>query len=227
MRRNLNAERVLSVDFFDGFVCRFIQETLAISSADESGLYNYYASRLDHHVGGLQDYEVAIFEFLTAKFPRCACFIHVGVGIGTTTALMAATGHKIIGIEKDPKRLALASRLRSCAAALWPNVANLYELVQGVFPQVLSNFGRRADSVLFLTNFGAKRSSGFIDEMIRTLPEFNNVVLDLRLFGNTLEDPADREALRTRILAAGMKDRGPIRASPGSHYHHFVPNNQS
>jgi hypothetical protein len=222
MRRNLNAERVLSVDFFDGFICRFIQETLSALGPDESGLGNYYTHRMKYHVGGLEDYEEAVFEFLTAQFPRCACFIHVGVGLGTTAALMAATGHRIIGIEHGSKRFAMASRLRSCAAALWPNVAHLYELVEGTFPQALPSFARRADSVLFFTNLGASRSSDLIDEMIRTLPEFDNVVLDLRLFYNTLEDPADREALRTRILAAGMKDRGPIPAPARSYYHHFV-----
>lgn len=227
MRRNLNAEHVLSVDFFDGFVCRFIQETLSVSGADECGLGNYYACRVAKHVGGLEDYEGAIFEFLTAQFPRCACFIHVGVGLGTTTALMAATGHKIIGIENCRKRFEMASRLRSCAAALWPNVANLYELMMGTFPEVLPSITRRADSVLFFTNLVSNRSSDFIDEIIRTLPEFGNVVLDLRLFGTTLGDPADREALRTRILAVGMKDKGPIPAPAGSYYHHFVATNQS
>jgi hypothetical protein len=224
MRINLSPDRVLSADFFDGFVFRFIQNVCLQEGEEESGLGNYYGVRLKNHIGGLQDYEGAVFYYLNQAVPAARCIVHVGIGIGTTTALLAATGRNVVGVEWDQQRFRLATQLRQATMTVWPDVQKRYQLVAGGYPSVNDDLSKNQgpDCVLLFTNFAGPRPDEFRDSIIATFIHFGHVVLDLRTFCGTLEEEAQRCDLRDRILAAGMKEIGPIRTSPGNYYHHFA-----
>jgi hypothetical protein len=224
MRTNLSPNGVLSVDFFDGFIFRFIQEIYFRGDKDCSALGRYYVSRLTDRVGGIQDYENALFQHMTRTFPKLRCIIHVGIGIGTITSLLAATGRRVIGIESDTQRFRIAAQLRLATVTVWPNVSSQYHLVEGVYPQALENLleSQGTDCLLLLTNFVVTQTQEVQDAIIATFCRFGNVVLDLRTFCDLRELEKQRSELRDRILAAGMNDAGPIPTAPGNYYYRFT-----
>jgi hypothetical protein len=224
MRKNLNNTQLLSRDFFDGYVFRFIQSELAARNEEESGLGNYYAYRVRNYVGGVQDYEAAIVEYLIRQLGLCRAFVHIGTGIGTTPALIAALGYRVIGIESDSKRFALATALRQSLIDLWPNIAKRYTLLEGSYPEALDNLPEEpgADCGLFFTNLGATRTDEDIDRFIQAFRLFGHTILDLRLFCRTLESEAERVEIHNRILKVGMTDVGAIKTAPGCYYRHYM-----
>lgn len=224
MRSNISSTGPLSIAFIDGFIFRFIQEFYLGEGEEGSGLGNFYAFRLNNHVGGLQDYEGSIFEYLVQQFKGNPWLVHVGIGIGSLPTLLAATGHEVIGVEGDRKRVRLARQLREAIRQIWPKVANLYNLIDEYYPAALNKLppipeGRT--SVLIFTNFGTTRSDEEIDSVISTFTHFEHVILDLRTFCGTFESAPAREQLRARVLARGFEEVRPIHATPGSFYTHF------
>src|SRR5262249_37706672 len=152
VQRNVDIRQPTSIDFYDGYVFRFLQDA---ASDNSDGLYNYYRRRVEHRQGGLADYEAALVSYLLSAFPPDTAFVYVGVGIGTTTALLAAMGRRVAGIEGDHARMVLARRLRDAVVGTWPEAEPRYALIEGYYPDVLDALPRGPGSVLFFTNFVA------------------------------------------------------------------------
>ena len=218
MERNLNAGRVLSADFFDGYVFRFLQELV---ERNEPGLQNYYRARVLGHRGGLANYEGAMAAALDRHYPGQAV-LHAGIGFGTLSALLAATGRQVIGLERDENRWRPAQELCAHLAALWPEVAARYQVLHGSFPQAVPP-GAEAGRVLLFTNFIATIPEDQRAMMLASFPRYAAVVLDLRAWCTTQDSPASRAALRDEILELGMRDCGALELEGGTFYHRFEP----
>ena len=155
MQRNVGARQLVSIDFCDGYLFKFLQDLAADADEKDTGLYRYYTARVEGRLGGLLDYEGALGRYLLSEFPRETRFVHIGIGIGTTTALLASLGRRVTGIEADARRMATAKRLRSSLCAMWPDIEPRYDLIEGYFPDVLdtAKISSGPDTVAFFTNF--------------------------------------------------------------------------
>lgn len=226
MRQNIAPDAAGLTAFLDGYILHFLQTRLAAGDPAETGLYAYYAARVTQRLGGLLDYEVEVAEFVLRSFAPDRPVVHVGIGIGTTTALLAARGRKVAGVEADARRTANARLLRDDLAAVLPNVAGNYVLAEGRFPEILQGLGEQGfvgrDSVVLFTNFGATLPHAVEEGIIQACVAFGDLVLDLRLFGRSREDAAEREALLSRIVAAGMDDAGGLPSPATPNYRHLT-----
>jgi len=218
MKENLSPTQLLSLDFYDGYVYKFLQDTAAGGDDRETGLYNYYRGRFDNRRGGLTEQEGALVDYLLSAFPPDTVFVHAGIGAGTVAGAIAAMGRSITGIEGDPLRLKLAARLRQSLSAVWPEVAARYTLVEGYFPEVLAQVPTGAGAVLFFTNFFATLPPARAAQIVASLSAFAHVIVELRTFMTMQETAAERDAMLARLLASGLSDEGPVIAEVAGCY---------
>jgi len=223
MRQNITPSGVRSADFFDGYAFRAIQKEMTSATPGTNGLYNYYEYRLREHAGGLREYEGVVATYIRDHVPAATPIVHVAIGMGTTTALLALFGFQVVGIEADIARAELAGRFRTSIIQAWPAVEDRYTLIHGLFPAALSELpaGFSIGPLALFTNFGADLPEAVMADILAALPRFATVILDLRLFGAIRETAEARDALRDSIVAQGLRDAGPVPSAPSSHYWRF------
>ena len=225
VQRNVNSRGVLNIDFYDGYVFKFLQELAASGGERDSGLYQYYSLRLERRLGGLLDYEGALAAYLLSEFPSTTKYVHVGIGIGTTTTLLAAMGRDATGIEGDKRRAAAAQRLRQSICQPWPDIKSRYTLVEGYFPDVIDT-GKvplGPDTVVFFTNFvGGPPDPVVVDRVIESLRLFGHAIIEMRMFVKTRELPEERAELLSTLVGQGYSDEGSILTTvAATHYRRF------
>ena len=140
--------------FIDGYIMHFLQRRMEDGDADSTGLYQYYEGRVLNRSGGLVEYEFAVAEYLLNSIDSGRSIIHVGIGIGTTTAYLAARGRRIAGIELDQRRMGNARQLRNGLQRIFPHIEDRYFLIEVGFPESIDTLEREGfhchDSVIFL-----------------------------------------------------------------------------
>ena len=226
MQKSLDAGVLRSIEFFDGFLLRVLQEEF-VEGSNETGLYGYYEVRVRANLGGLLDYEGAIALFLMERFPAERRFLHIGIGAGTTTSLLAAMGRRITGIEGDTNRAKLAAIVRNAVVRTWPSVEHRYRLIAGLFPEAVVPEADLADQnpVIFFTNFGAVLTADAEDRILDALPGYSDVVLDLALMGRVRSTEEQRADLAGRIESRGFHEGISVPAPSNAFYFHFVRRN--
>jgi hypothetical protein len=169
---------------------RLVAERIAAMGEDESGAYSYYAHRARQGYA-FAPYERKLFEELKNE----TAVFHAGIGFGQLTVALSKAGVRCVGFEGE--------RRRSQGAKEISDAISPYEVRFGFYPTALS-VDDETDAVLLFTNVGAGWKPEVESAVIDTFPRFKRVILDLRLFGTTREDSADREALRLRIESRGF-----------------------
>lgn len=200
MRANLTPS--VNLDFLDGYLFRLLQEISIEKGLEASGFYNYYQSRIDRRLGGLVEYEASLARHLLAGF-KDRRVVHAGIGIGTLACALACNGMRVVGIESFAPRVESARRLRAAVVDIWPEIDSRYEIVGGLYPEALNGkdcFGR--DAILVFTNVGSGWDEKALESIIRSMEQFGEVFLDLRLFGTVRDQEEDRAALFKRIASA-------------------------
>lgn len=228
MRRNISVNQPTSIDFYDGYLFKFLQDIAAGGDRDEAGLYSYYKARVERKLGGLVDYEGALASYLLSEFPGDTRFVHAGIGIGTTTSLLASMGRRTTGIEAEPRRMALARRLRASLCAMWPDVSQRYTLIEGFFPDVIGTGETPVgpDTVVFFTNFVGGPSVVAAERILDSLHFFGHAIVELRMFARTRDEPEERAGLLRSILDRGYCDEGDILGDvPGMYFRRFRTHN--
>lgn len=197
----------VDLDFIDGYLFRLMQEIVERRGLWLSGFRSYYGARLERRVGGLSEYDAALARLLVERYAGRR-IVHAGIGIGTLACALACSGMTVLGIETMALRVRSARRLRAAIVKTWPAVEGRYRILHGRFPAALTRPGWRTpavgfdpEAVLVFTNV-AEWGPAQQAEVLAVLPRFAEVLLDLRLFGITREEEADRMALFDRL--AGM-----------------------
>jgi hypothetical protein len=180
---------------YEDDVLRFISGRLGAMGADEGGLYNYYAYRVEIGEGLLQ-YEQALLGYLADR----ERIFHAGIGIGTLTIALANAGVECVGFESDRKRFLAASEAR--AALL--RQGGRYELRPAYFPYGLIRADDPARSTLLFTNVASSWDEAQTALAIEAIGWFGETILDLRLFGAVREGAA-QAGLADRLRAAGLE----------------------
>jgi hypothetical protein len=235
MRANLGPS--VNLDFLDGYLFRLLQEIAARDGLEQSGLLNYYGSRIANKIGGLIEYEERLARYLLANYSD-RNVVHAGMGLGTLPCALACNGMTVVGIEAYAERAKSARLLRSALIETWPEVADRYHIIEGFFPQVLTEKPASrwlpwrwvippspwldSNAILVFTNVVTTWSDEALASIIDTMPRFSEVFVDLKLFGKMREEDAERTALFDRIAASARSaERLPELAS-GSHFARFV-----
>ena len=210
----------LKPEFYSGYLLRFIQDQLE-AGHEESGLYNYYATRVPKRAG-LIAYEIAVAEYVAKTFVASKRrIVHVGIGLGTVTTYLSILGYHTIGVELDRRRAKTALRLRTAVSGVWPEVAERYIFVEGMFPDALQDLDIMAkDALLLFTNAAFSWPEGTKERMFALFPTFGDVILDLRQFGKTRELETERADFLQEVMQLGANLVAEI-PSPGVYYRHF------
>jgi hypothetical protein len=221
MRANL-APNYASADFLDGYLYRLIQEVRDEHGIEDSGLLNYYGQRIAAHLGGLAEYEQALGLHLLSAFKERPV-VHAGIGVGTLASFLAVNGMRIAGVEASAKRIALAKEIRSALIRAWPEVEDRYEILGGFYPNALEGTSwPPPHSILLFTNAAFTWTTEQTDAIIRSMRQYDDVFLNLRLFGSLRPEDADRTELFDRLAAdARWAERLPHIAK-GEHFARFV-----
>jgi hypothetical protein len=185
----------------------FLRDRVTTMGADLSGAHGYYTYRLKRDQG-LMEYERVLIDWILARRP--VRVVHAGIGMGPLIAALAEGGVEAVGYEGSRLRFAAARALR---AALGLS----YELRRAHYPD--GDVGR--GGLLLFTNVASGWTRRRVDAILATFTCFDEVILDLRLFGETRERAAERDALRRRLAAIGpVEDLPPI---PGAFYVRLSP----
>ena len=135
MRTNLGPS--VSLDFLDGYLFRLLQEIANEQGLERSGFANYYGYRLAQKIGGLIEYEENLARYLLEGYPGRRV-LHAGMGIGTLACALACNGMTVAGVESYAPRVTSARRLRAALIEIWPEIEARYEIIEGDYPQVLT-----------------------------------------------------------------------------------------
>jgi len=233
MRANLGPS--VSLDFLDGYLFRLLQEIAAQEGLEGSGFQNYYGSRLANRIGGLIEYEEHLARHLLRQYSGYRV-VHAGMGVGTLACALACNGMTVAGIEAYAARVKSAHRLRSAVIEIWPEVADRYHIIEGLYPQILMEKPalawlpwRRSTSpwldssaVLVFTNVVTTWSDETQAAIIDSMPRFAEVFLDLSLFGVIRQEDTERTALFDRIAASARSAERLPELAKGSHFARFV-----
>lgn len=221
MRRNLTPGKV-GIDFLDGFIHGAINDALAKDGIDTSGLYQFYAVRVQKRLGGLSEYEEHIARY---AIERCAGrrVVEIGTGLGELPIVLALNGMTTAGVEYDGNRQRAAMALHERIASCFPEILERYEFIRGSFPETLSGSAwTGADVTLLFTNVGAGWDADRTGRAIDFFTNVGEIILDLRLFGVVREDAADREELFARIAARARTAELLPDLSPGCYFARFT-----
>src|SRR6185312_7401363 len=128
MRRNLTPGKV-GIDFLDGFIHGAINDALAKDGIDTSGLYQFYAVRVQKRLGGLSEYEEHIARY---AIERCAGrrVVEIGTGLGELPIVLALNGMTTAGVEYDGNRQRAAMALHERIASCFPEILERYEFIR-------------------------------------------------------------------------------------------------
>jgi hypothetical protein len=208
--------------FLDGYLYRVLVKILRSGDIETTGLYDFYLYRIEQCGVALSNYDKVLIGHALANFaPQARRVVHAGIGLGTLASALVVAGYKVAGIERDPRRFRAASSVRAALADAWPGAAERYELIEGEFPTALDNTSWVArDAVLIFTNCGAGWTDELTERIIASFPNYGDVILDTRLFGNTRDLPAEREQLLERIAPRALAAQ-PIDAAPNAFYYHM------
>lgn len=206
--------------FLDGYLLRVMAEVLRTQGAEVSGLYDYYRDRIENEKRALSPYDHVLIAYIQAHFGRERPFIHAGTGMGTLPIALAHAGYTGVGVEYEMGRFRAACHLRAVVGQTWPEIERRYEVIEGEFPTV-GNERAGSDAILIFTNCGAGWDEALTTRMIEAAAKMGDVLLDIRLFGNVRDDPAERDALLARFAKAGLTHK-PIPGMPGGTYYHHL-----
>ncbi len=220
MRTNLGP--TVNLDFLDGYLFRMLQEIAEARGLEDSGLLSYYGVRIEQKIGGLIEYEERLARYLLASFPGRRV-VHAGIGIGTLTCALACNGMTVAGIESMPQRVESARQIRAAIVGIWPEVGDRYEIIEGFYPEALAGSAwLDSNAILIFTNVGAGWNDVVLDSVIQSMPRFEEVFLDLRLFGSVRERDEDRTVLFKRIAASAKWAEKLPHVATGVHLARFV-----
>lgn len=208
--------------FLDGYLFRTLVDILHTGDPIESGLYNYYQSRIENEGIALSAYDRALVRYVSDQFPDSSRpVVHAGTGLGTLPCAVARSGYRVAGIERDERRLKAAKRVRAALAQAWPEDADRYELIAGSFPDVLEGTSwMTPQTILIFTNCIASWSE---DQTARAIASFRNcgdVLLDTLAFGNLRVEEEEQQTLVTQIEAQGYTVAPMSNRPPGTFFCH-------
>jgi hypothetical protein len=189
-------------DQINGVAQEFISNQTAGYTVDVPGIGPYYAGRAARGET-LAPYELRIAEQLLSLHPLDRVY-EIGSGLSLLPALLAATGQRAIGIERDQSRVVVARELMEVLAKGLKIPSNLCELWGAAAPQALLHETGKGAGLVF-TNITSTIDDADMIELVRRAAEFDVVIIDVSRFFIVRDEIAQIELL-DQLAAAGWQN---------------------
>lgn len=188
-----------------------------------SGAYEHYSAMLKRGFP-IPDHDLAALEIVRRQVPRLAAYHEIGSGLGTLPFLLALNGFPAVGIECDRRR-------HETSLAIWRDLSAKAEvgrpacrLVHGRFPAALVKEDA-AEALAILTDFVTTQAPEQVEAILDGLRRYPYVLVDLRRFCLSREQPEAQRALLGEFLAHGFTQA--VEISPAAHSAFVVLRNQA
>ena len=186
-------------------VLRLRIDTLGIRG---SGAYAHYSAMLERGLP-IPHHDLAALEVVRRQVPRLSAYHEIGSGIGTLPFLLALNGFPAVGIECDPRR-------HETSLAIWRELAAKADvgrpacrLVHGRFPAAVAK-DDTSEALAILTDFVTSQTPEQVEAILDGLRRYPYILLDLRRFCLSREQPEAQRALLGEFLAHGFMQAGDI-----------------
>ena len=173
-----------------------------------SGAYAHYSAMLERGLP-IPHHDLAALEVVRRQVPRLSAYHEIGSGIGTLPFLLALNGFPAVGIECDPRRhetsLAIWRELSAKADVGRPDC----RLIHGRFPAAAAKEDT-SEALAILTDFVTTQTPKQVEAILDGLRQYRYVLLDLRRFCLSREQPKAQRALLGEFLAHGFTQAGDV-----------------
>ena len=174
------------------------------------GLGIYYSFRLQqgrpfiHH-------DVGIANWILVNRPEVDVVVDVGAGLGQVPFLLAANGQKCIAIESNAPRFKALEALHAEVGRWRPEIASRVEPQGVTLPRAIEQIRDKSSLAFFA--FFVKAMSAIVErEIVRSLRQFSEIILDLRCFGRMIRDTQEqRDELLAILREEGFSEPEAIR----------------
>jgi 16S rRNA A1518/A1519 N6-dimethyltransferase RsmA/KsgA/DIM1 with predicted DNA glycosylase/AP lyase activity len=158
-----------------------MRRRIADLGPDESGAYNFYATRAER--GDMfSNYDVAITRAILESGVSYERVDEIGPGVGQLVFLLALNGFKARGIEIDVRRANAGKAMQQAVEARWPEVKGRCDIVHNAFPMA-SDMEPTADSLILSTNLVFTTSHDKAQKIVDSMVLYKSAVVDMdRLF---------------------------------------------
>jgi SAM-dependent methyltransferase len=183
-----------------------LSERLARLGVRESGLFNFYAWKLQHQCL-LYDYDQKAICLLQGMRGRYRRVWDIGAGIGQLSVALAADGWQVMAIDHSRLRFAALEAVIDSVGESWPEIGARIEPILGTFPDVIAEIDVSNDlAIAFGSTFTAPQAThqAFVDALHR----FKAALIDFASLCTPTNDPV---VWRGRAVAfSGRPDIVPV-----------------
>ncbi|WP_395714136.1 hypothetical protein [Reyranella sp.] len=184
---------------------------------------SFYLDLIDRdHI--LQDYERAVFDYITLNFALDRTrIVEVGVGYGILSTLLAAAGYEVVAFEGNPLRMAGFEFLANSIADRVPGLRDRLRPISGWFPDALGRAALGSDrrNVLLTTNVVSSATDERKELILSIAGRFDDLLIDTTRFG-VQRYGSDEQKFRTSI-ANLWKPVSSVLRKPPNEIWHFQP----
>lgn len=173
----------------------------------ESGVYNYYARKLEDGRPMLTPYDVAIPRHILPDEPDMVHY--AGPGLGFMAIVCALMGISVHCYESDNRRFKGMMRVREEIAKDFPQVPTFMNATCRLFPAHDMDLSRDTNMLLF-GNFAATTPDELRDQIISSFNLFDAVILNESRFCGNFDEESDQRAMLHRIAAGYRSTRTPL-----------------
>jgi SAM-dependent methyltransferase len=185
---------------------RTLRERLAAMGADQSGLLNYYARKLDHDAL-MSEYDVRAVGLLRGLHGQFRRIWDIGAGVGQLSVALAADGWDVTALDHNRRRFEALTAVVAAVTAANPQIGGRIRPVFATFPEANADADVAEDlAVAFGCTFTDTQAK--YDSFVAGLHRFKAAVID---FANLCVATRDERAWRTRAAAyAGGVEIKPV-----------------
>ena len=191
-----------------------LQQRIDTLGVRGSGAYQHYSAMLKRGFP-IPHHELTALDMVRRQVPRLSAYHEIGSGIGTLPLLLALNGFPAIGMECDRRR-------HETALAIWRELSVRAEvgrpacrLVLGRFPAAVAKQDT-SDALAILTDFVTTQTPEQVEAILDGLHCYPFVLLDLKRFCISREQPEAQRELLSEFLARGFTQTGDIPAAMDS-----------
>ena len=193
---------------------QFVCARLARLGPEASGLYNYYAGRLEKPFLFL-DYDFKLIECIFEGLPAYDAYVEAGAGLGWLSAMIAHAGRRAVAVEVDERRFLALVALQTTLGMHLPGLSGRLAAHRGLFPCAVPGV-ERARAMLVAANIVSEEPGLDEDAMIGELARYASAVVDLARFRSYRRGEAAVLALLKRMVASGLPQPSLLFQSSGT-----------
>ena len=164
-----------------------LSERLARLGEHESGLFSFYAWKLQHQCL-LSDCDHEAIRLLQGMRGRYRRVWDIGAGVGQLSVALAADGWQVTAVDYNPLRFAALEAVIDAVGESWPEIEARIKPILGTIPDVIAGIDVSNDlAISFGSSFTAPEAThqAFVDALHR----FKAALIDFPSLCTATDDP--------------------------------------